>query len=48
MSALDRARGFKFHAARPFNDEFRVSADVARVRSQLVRSIAKPALDRTA
>jgi hypothetical protein len=51
---IERIRGFKFHAARPFNDDARVSTDVDMravmplglermcARSQYVRSIALP------
>ena len=46
-STLERIRGFKFHAARPFNDDSRVSADVACTWSQSVCSIAESVIDRT-
>ena len=48
VPALKRAQGFKFRAARPFNDDSRVSNDVANARSWFLRSIAEPVIDRTA
>ena len=47
VSTLERARGFKFRAAGPFNDDSRVSDDVACARSWFLRSIVSE-LDRTA